>query len=238
MLRATDCCWLKAKLQYDRAISIRAAKPKGERMSKLRMSSILIAVFVALASVNCRRQQCGRYCGTERWAVKTLSDPDSERVDPALKEETVSALRGLPRPAGHLERRRDGVETTTFRVKARLVGYKNEDDGDFHVLIADLDHSDETMIVEIPNVECAGVCASGHIDDFKTAASNVVNLLGSASLDPRAHLLGGTRKIIVEVVGVGFFDFEHHQNGRAPNNLELHPVLSINEVQEQSKAVR
>jgi hypothetical protein len=207
-------------------------------MSKLKVSSILIAVFLALGSVNCRRQQCGRYCGTERWAVKTLSDPARERVAPALKEETVSYLRGLPRPVGHLEVRRDGVETTTFKVRARLVAYKNEDDGDCHIILEDLDRRDETMIVEIPNVDCAGVCDSGHIDDFKKARSNLIDLLGPASPEPRARLHKSVREIIVEVTGVGFFDFEHNQSYRAPNNLELHPVLSLNEVQEQGKAVR
>ena len=205
-------------------------------MRKLRVSSILIAVFLALGVLNCQRQQCGRHCGTERWAVKTLSDPDSEKVDPALKEEIVSDLRGLPRPRGALAGRCEGVETTTFKVRASLVGYKNENDSDFHVVIADLDHPDETMIVEIPNVACAGACASGHIDDFKTASSNLVNLLGPASPDPRAPLRRAARKITVVVVGVGFFDFDHNQTGRAPNNLELHPVLSINEAQQDGEA--
>lgn len=195
-------------------------------MSKLRVISILIAVCFALGILSCQRQPCGRYCASKRWAVKTLSDPDSEKVNPDLKEETVSHLRGLERPTGTLVGRREGVETTTFKVRARLVGYKNENDGDLHVVIADLDHPDETMIVEIPDVACAGACASGHIDDFKTARNSLVNLLGAA------RLRRAGQKIIVEVVGVGFFDSEHNQTDRAPNNLEIHPVLSINQVQE------
>jgi hypothetical protein len=35
---------------------------------------------------------------------------------------------------------------------------------------------------------------------------------------------------LVEVTGVGFFDFEHGQNGVAPNAIELHPVLGIRRV--------
>ena len=31
----------------------------------------------------------------------------------------------------------------------------------------------------------------------------------------------------VRVVGVGFFDFHHGQNGVAPNLVELHPVLDV-----------
>lgn len=32
----------------------------------------------------------------------------------------------------------------------------------------------------------------------------------------------------VEIIGVGFFDRAHKQTGRAPNNLEIHPILAIN----------
>src|SRR5439155_24932493 len=36
-----------------------------------------------------------------------------------------------------------------------------------------------------------------------------------------------TANIPVRVVGVGLFDFFHHQRGAAPNVVELHPVLDI-----------
>ena len=31
----------------------------------------------------------------------------------------------------------------------------------------------------------------------------------------------------VEITGIGFFDRPHKQIGRAPNNIEIHPILSI-----------
>src|SRR6516164_6536535 len=31
----------------------------------------------------------------------------------------------------------------------------------------------------------------------------------------------------VEITGIGFFDRPHGQVGRAPNNIEIHPILSI-----------
>jgi hypothetical protein len=30
-----------------------------------------------------------------------------------------------------------------------------------------------------------------------------------------------------EIVGVAFFDFFHNQDGIAPNQIELHPILSF-----------
>jgi hypothetical protein len=36
-----------------------------------------------------------------------------------------------------------------------------------------------------------------------------------------------TKPFSVHVLGVGFFDFQHHQTGVAKNAIELHPVLRI-----------
>lgn len=175
-------------------------------------------------------QTCGVHCGTERWDVKTLSDKQSSKVNPTPKLETVHNLRLLPRPRGRLTGRREGIETTVFKVQAILVGYKNEADRDFHVIIADLESPDETMIAEIPDAACAGACASGHSEEFKTARGSVIRLLGPAPRSgvglPRAR-----RRIVVEIIGVGFFDFDHGQTGRAPNNIELHPVFGLKQVQ-------
>jgi hypothetical protein len=44
---------------------------------------------------------------------------------------------------------------------------------------------------------------------------------------PTSALVGQT----VRVRGVGFYDFNHGQRGRAPNCIELHPVLSIESAQ-------
>jgi hypothetical protein len=35
---------------------------------------------------------------------------------------------------------------------------------------------------------------------------------------------------LIEITGVGFFDFEHGQSGVAPNAIELHPVLAVRRV--------
>src|SRR5207248_214409 len=41
---------------------------------------------------------CGAHCGVERWAVKTLSDRDRQRVLLRPVETTVESLVALPRP--------------------------------------------------------------------------------------------------------------------------------------------
>ncbi len=66
------------------------------------------------------------------------------------------------------------------------------------------------MIAEIPAPECA-----------------VGTGLEKTSRRARHAVLAVTPGILVEVTGVGFFDFMHEQKGAAPNGIELHPVLGI-----------
>jgi hypothetical protein len=78
------------------------------------------------------------------------------------------------------------------------------------LLLSDLQESDKRMIVEIPAAECAE--GTGHEQGYQAAR----NTISSVRLNS-----------IVEIVGVGFFDFLHEQGGAAENGIELHPVLSI-----------
>src|SRR5438093_627979 len=72
----------------------------------------------------------------ERWAVKTLADRRAGLVNLKPRTTTIRALRRLRRPAEPTSRSR-GVETRTYRVRARLVAAKLEDDSDVHLVIAD-----------------------------------------------------------------------------------------------------
>lgn len=159
---------------------------------------------------------CGVYCGTERWSVKTLTDVDDNKVDFTPKEATVGWLVSQQHPASlPTDRRVAPVETQTYKVRARLVGYKLEQDEDFHIVIADVEDADKTMIVEIPSPNCAGACASGHAEEFGKARALIAGLPDQVP------------GVTVVVTGVGFFDFPHGQTGAAPNGIELHPVLKI-----------
>jgi hypothetical protein len=196
------------------------------------LARMTLALLFLVGSSSAQGPRCGVHCGTERWAVKTFSDTTASTVSATPTQETVHNLRAIHRPSGPLPAltRSSPVEITTYKVKAKLVGYKAESDRDFHVVIADLDNTNETMIIEIPNPACAGACASNHAAEYRTARGNVIRLLGPVPAG--AHgLRRPKRPITIEVIGVGFFDFNHGQTGRAPNNLEIHPVLSLTQVQ-------
>jgi len=166
----------------------------------------------------------GEHCGTERWAVKTLSDGDAARVNFSPVAATVTDLRALPAPGSLPQASRIApTELTTFSVTANVVEFKIESDLDIHLVIADPNDSGATMIAEFPNAaDCSGAVSSTHRANMETARQALVTLLGQPS-SSHFNFINGT----ITLTGVGFFDFKHGQTGVAPNAIELHPVLSV-----------
>jgi len=167
---------------------------------------------------------CGTHCGTERWRVKTLSDPDRDCVSLTPVDATVEELAALPQPprrpsAGRVR----PVECTVYRVEGLLGGWdtfmKLEQDGDDHLVLFGRTNQRVSLIAEIPSPDCDGACRSGFGERFTSARA----ALESGVQRPNPNDL----PILVRVTGVGFFDYLHHQTGVAPNGFELHPVLSI-----------
>ena len=169
---------------------------------------------------------CGVHCGTERWVVKTLSDPGAAAVNLTPVPKTVSELISLTAPDANSETERiSPVEQQAFKVHARLVGYKQEvEDHDFHIVLQDLKTSD-TMIVEIPDPQCSGVCNSIVRGQIQKVRADFANAMASPP-KPEFVVLDDPQPE-VDVTGVGFFDFSHGQTGLAENCVELHPVLAF-----------
>ena len=167
---------------------------------------------------------CGVHCGTERWAVKTLSDASAAGVNFTATPVTVDWLVSqAPPPALPEDQRISPIEDHAYVVNARLVGFKLEDDEDIHIVIADLNNPAQTMIVEIPSSDCSGACFSTHLAEFVQARTQFEARFGT----PHKRFERVPGNVTVTVTGVGFFDFLHHQTGVAPNGIELHPVLDI-----------
>jgi hypothetical protein len=79
-----------------------------------------------------------------------------------------------------------------------------------------------SIVTEISDPSCSGVCSSG---------------LGRLYLEARRWLEAilsrpnpEDRPIVLEIVGVGFWDRREHANGAAANGIKLHPVLQLREV--------
>jgi hypothetical protein len=169
----------------------------------------------------------GVHCGEERWAIKTLSDPDAGDVDLTALSVTVPRLRAFRRPShvGDLSPRIGRVEHRTYRVTAALIEARHvangpDEDRDIHLVIANPNDHAQRMIVEFPDVHCQGASDSPQKEDMRTARDDFVGACGLPT-KTRVTTLSGTATI----TGVGFWDKIHGQRGRAPTGLELHPVL-------------
>ncbi len=173
---------------------------------------------------NRSKSACGVHCGTERWAVKTLSDDEATCVEFTPKHTTVSWLVSQQPPEHLREQGRSGtIECQVWELTGRLEEFKGEEDGDFHMVLSDLEKPGLTMIVEIPDPSCAGVCDSPHRAEMVRARENFTQAFGL----PLKRFQHMTKSVMVTITGVGFFDFKHGQTGLAPNGIELHPVIGF-----------
>lgn len=163
-------------------------------------------------------------CGKERWSVKTGTDSDAQLIDMSVHNQTrVAAMRSWPAPDQLPANKRIAPwELKVWVVDATLKAFKMEDDpktgdSDYHLVLAD--DSGNTIIAEIPSPDC--VKEESPFFDAITEARE--------KFDAKFQATGQFQDTDtpVRVVGVGFFDFHHGQNGVAPNAIELHPVLDI-----------
>lgn len=197
------------------------------RTVRLLVASVVVFVLTAvLAHYVARAPARTRFpriaaCGVERLAVKTLTDPQARLVNFHPRNTTVSAMRRQA-PTGTYSRGL-GVERRTYRIRVRLIETKLEDDEDYHLVVADLRHPAQTMIVEFPASNCTRHAL--HRQQMAAARSAFVSACGVPSSGSFTYLRG-----TATITGVGFFDFLHGQTGVAPNGIELHPVLSFTHV--------
>lgn len=167
--------------------------------------------------------RCGVACGSDRWTVKTLSDPDRDLVGLTPVDSPVEELVALERPA---ERpsfgRAPPAEVTVYRVRGYLGGWSHQADRDIHVVLFGLTNQRASIVTEIPDPECSGVCASGLGPLFAEARRALDAIVSRPNPEDRP--------IVLEIIGVGFWDRREHASYAAPNGMEIHPVLKLREV--------
>lgn len=181
-------------------------------------------------------QRCG---GTDRWAVKVGTDPSASSID--LTAQTPIGLQDLINlPESQLpgdNSTRLDAETHLYVVRTRLVEFKFETDNDYHITDDTLNFtparstaSGHSFVAEIPDANCiAGKhgnpsVQSAFIAGIQNARGELEAQFQNIDKSGAFNDAGG---IPVQIVGIGFFDRPHGQVGRAPNNIEIHPVLDI-----------
>ncbi len=147
-------------------------------------------------------------CGAERWAVKTLSDPDAARLSLATQQTTIAALNALPRNCVRADAPRAGVELQLFRVSGTVRLVKHEKDGDLHIVLADA--AGNTIVVESPSFACA-------------APSRFRMVIRAA----RALCERFRPGQVVTVEGPALYDYFHKQTGMSRSCVEVHPVMWV-----------
>jgi len=171
-------------------------------------------------------ETCGARCGVQRWPVKTLSDPSRELVNLTPVATTVEELAAIPRPGRFPQLGRNApVELTTYEVTGCLgiIDRQPEADGDIHLVIGGLRDRRISLIAEVPDPGCEGVCQSGLGYLYATVRATLDSALASGRVSPECN----NDVPLIQVTGVGFFDRAHGQRGAAPNYIELHPVLGV-----------
>jgi hypothetical protein len=180
-----------------------------------------IAVAEALARSGGATQAAS--CGVKRGAVKTLSDRRERLVNFKPRDTSIKRLRKKPAPnVGERTPRIKGVETTTYRVRAKLRLMRLEHDGDIRLVIGAPRHPSKTMIAAFPDPRCNGARSSPKRKAMSKARHALVAACGQPPSSDFADLEGAAT-----LIGVGFFDLPHGQTGTAPNAIELHPVLAF-----------
>jgi hypothetical protein len=164
-------------------------------------------------------------CGTERWDVKTLTDPARFSVKlRTARTSTVTRLSRIQSLSPLVTRRPE--EKQVYRIKAIFdslpgskLGFKLEpNDSDIHLAVRDPQGA--TMIVEFPDPACTA--GARYRLAMKRARAALVAACGRPPKGRFRELHGQAT-----ITGVLFFDFFHHQRGVSPNVVELHPVLGF-----------
>jgi hypothetical protein len=196
------------------------------------MKKIVLILFIQCLALSIYAQV---HCGTERWDVKTLSDPDTVKINfnqvvPSSVHEQVLIV-----PPGKIKHdlpRRDD-ESIIYHIKCNIISFKREGgskgDKDIHVVIQDPE-TFETMIAEIPHPVCNGIQGTSRVQQFEDLNQWFSDNIG----EPTTKFKELMEPASVVITGLGFFDFNHGQRGRATNGREIHPVLSIEFVQQAS----
>jgi hypothetical protein len=185
--------------------------------------------------------------GKQRWPVKTINDDDRDKVsfsnsgssfpNEDFQKATVEDLWLEERPADmpltkavkkYQSNRGEGAERVIWQVEGHIISHKWEKDGDFHLVLQDMD-SGYTMVIESPQ---SGVGSDDLPFVDELCPEQVRKRIERArerfeeELDPRPFFQNSNRHVLVR--GVGFFDILHGATGAAEtNSIELHPILDV-----------
>lgn len=183
------------------------------------MLKTIFAFLIIFLTYQINAQDCG---GTERWDVKVMADNEAKQINLSPLLTTISWLRNQKVHRMKGDETRQGIEFQAYEVKCYIKFYKKEKDGDLHIVICDTRNGKKTMIAEVPGPKCKLVRQSGFADHYQEVWDYIEKNTTSHSNE---KYFMKNKKYTIN--GIAFIDFNHNQTGRAPNDLELHPIYYI-----------
>ena len=157
-------------------------------------------------------------CPVERGPVKEGADADRSKVSTTIAKASITYLRGRPKPSSYPRNRRvTATELHTYQVTVYLTQYKQESDGDLHLVLKD--SAGHSMIAEVPY----GACVPSTSRWRKAIATARSTFTAHYKVTTSWHYVHR----LVDVRGIGYLDPLHGQTGVAPNGVELHPVTYL-----------
>ena len=182
----------------------------GSRVSRRVLLVVLCATLAAIAAriaapaeAHPTKPSLSLVCGSERWRVKTLQDRPKLY---SAKPKTVAWLAGLARP-NLAPTDRSNFERHIYSVEAAATVVRQEADQDLHLVLRD---GPAHMVAESPNAPFCAADATAYRKQQMAKARDKVRDCSHA-----------------RIVGVVFWDRPHIVTGRAPNAIELHPILDF-----------
>jgi len=178
--------------------------------------------------------------GSLRWSIKTGSDPDASRVNMTPKDILPKDLVAIPRPNAFPRTMRPSgatfdnarfapAELQVYRVRAKLIQFKEEADGDFHCAMEGPDGT--PFVAEISKPEFASSRGSGATKSIWLQQIKDVRakFLAHYGLTERTTEQGDFTPAgeWVMITGPAYFDDHENQNHEAANTIEIHPIHSI-----------
>ena len=164
----------------------------------------------------------GDNCGKERREVKALLDKEAAKIKWTSKRTSVKAMSKLvqvfPKDKKFDKKIRYGFEYNVYELKCRIREFRKEDDGDYHLVLVDLNDTTITIVGEIINPECPDLANSQYLGAFKNTREEF-----ELFKLPKNKVMQG----VYTITGVCFFDFVHGQLGISANGVEVHPIMDI-----------
>lgn len=159
--------------------------------------------------------KCG---GEERWEQKVMADPEAADIPESYQTKTIAELMDIDTKIkenkyGEKKARME-IESHIYKIRHCIItDVLRENDNDLHLVIEDGDGNH--MIAEIPDATCPQAKKSDWSGYFEDARATMLKYANNY------------RHYMFTITGILFVDKKHGQTGRAPNNIEIHPVLEI-----------